>query len=186
MTSPHCLRRATTAVLVAVAVISGATLLLGGNFQAGASRPLTQTVQPRAPVAACVAEENMRLITLDRERCHPNELELASAAAGPGRPGPVAAGVSGFDVVTAKVAVGARQTVGGEARCRDGKTAVGGGALPDPEGAGAGAERGMELAASGPLLPAGVDGAYGWMAILRNTGSSTLMAVVAAICVAVR
>jgi hypothetical protein len=94
--------------------------------------------------------------------------------------------VSGFEVVTAKVAVGARQTVGGEVRCPANKVAVGGGALPDPEGAAAGAPGRMELVASAPLLPAGGDGGYGWMATVKNVSSSTLTVVVAAICVAVR
>src|SRR5688500_15267327 len=94
MNSPHCLRRATTSVLVAVALIAGATLLLGDRFGSVPSHALTQTVRAGAPVAACVAEENMRLITVGRDRCQPGELELASSANDAGRAELVAPGVS--------------------------------------------------------------------------------------------
>ncbi|HET9771655.1 MAG TPA: hypothetical protein VFS16_12265 [Acidimicrobiia bacterium] len=211
MTSPYCLRRATTAVLVAVALIGGAILFLGGRFDAGQAGALAQTVQAGAPIAACVAEENMRLITLDRDRCQPGELELAAGRADPARPdGPPAGdpivpataglaaalsgppgppgppGVSGFAFVTARLTVAAKQTAAGEARCPAGKVAVGGGALPDPEGADrSGAEHRVQLAISGPLLPAG-DRGSGWTVTVRNLGSPPLQLVVAAICVELR
>ena len=72
-----CLRRATTSVLVAVALISGAILLLGDRFDAVPGYALTQPVRVEAHMAACVAEEGMRLINSDLERCRPGELELA-------------------------------------------------------------------------------------------------------------
>ena len=85
MTSRPCLRRPTTSVLLGVAVLGGAILLLGDRFDSASSYALTQppgTTSGRAEgsVGACVAEESMRLIALDRERCRPDELELASAA----------------------------------------------------------------------------------------------------------
>lgn len=73
-----CLRRATTSVLVAVALVSGAILLLGDRFDATAGYALTQPTQVTAHIAACVADESVRLINPDRERCHPGELVLAS------------------------------------------------------------------------------------------------------------
>ncbi|MEW6471934.1 MAG: hypothetical protein AB1679_06665 [Actinomycetota bacterium] len=87
-----CLRRATTSVLVAVALVSGGILLLGDRFDAPSSYALTQPARISTPMAACVAEENMRLIDTDREQCRPDELQLASGptppAAQPGPPGP--------------------------------------------------------------------------------------------------
>lgn len=83
-------RRATTSVLLAVALISGAILLLGDRFDPVAGHALTQPVRVEANVAACVAEESMRLIDTDRERCLPDELELASARTG-SVPGPASA-----------------------------------------------------------------------------------------------
>src|SRR5213593_3822818 len=78
-TSHPCLRRATTSVLVAVALISGAMLLLGDRFDAAPGYALTQPIGVvEAHIAACVAEESMRLINPDRERCHPGELTLGS------------------------------------------------------------------------------------------------------------
>ena len=89
MTSHPCLRRPTTSVLVAVALVGGAILLLGDRFDSARSYALTQPVHVEGAVGACVAEENMRLIALDRERCQPGELALASErvrAARPTRP----------------------------------------------------------------------------------------------------
>ncbi len=197
MTSPYCLRRATMSLLAAVTLIGGAVLFLGGRFSVGPGHALTQTVQAGAPIAACVAEVNMRLITLDRDRCHPGELELASggldvarpdnpppgASAPPGVSGPP--GASGYEVVIARFAIGARQTAGGEARCPAGKVAVGGGSLPDPEGADRrGAEERTQLAMSGPLLPG--DQGSGWTVSVKNLGSPPLQLVVVAICVGLR
>jgi hypothetical protein len=71
---PH--RAASTFVLVAVAAISGAMLLLGDRFEAAPGYALAQPVRARAHIAACVADESMRLIDPDRERCHPGELTL--------------------------------------------------------------------------------------------------------------
>src|SRR5918999_2059189 len=86
----HYLHRATTSVLVAVALISGAILLLGDRFDAVPGYALTQPVRVEAHMAACVAEESMRLINSELERCRPGELELASENGGvPGPPGPV-------------------------------------------------------------------------------------------------
>lgn len=87
-TSHPCFRRATTSVLVAVALISGAMLLLGDRFEPASSYALSQPVRAGGAIAACVAEENMRLVALDRERCRPEELELASERARPGAQGP--------------------------------------------------------------------------------------------------
>ncbi|HTC80603.1 MAG TPA: hypothetical protein VK848_03645 [Acidimicrobiia bacterium] len=75
-TSHPYLRRATTSVLVAVGLISGAILLLGDRFGA-AGGTLTQPVHVEARIAACVGDESMRLVNPDRERCRPDERELA-------------------------------------------------------------------------------------------------------------
>ncbi|HEV3365304.1 MAG TPA: hypothetical protein VG795_14390 [Acidimicrobiia bacterium] len=70
-------RGATTAVLVAVALISGAILLLGDRFEAASDHhTLTRRNPIDAGIAACVAEESMRLIDADREHCLPGELVL--------------------------------------------------------------------------------------------------------------
>jgi len=69
-------RRAMTSVLVAVALVSGAILLLGDRFEAAPGYALTRPVRIDAHIAACVAEESMRLIDSARERCHPGELTL--------------------------------------------------------------------------------------------------------------
>ena len=257
-TSHPYLRRATTAVLVGVAMISGAILLLGDRFDTARGYALGPPAHVEAHIAACVADESMRLIDPDRERCHPDERELtsehadrpgaanvapagppgpagpagppgppgppgpagaaagngttgtggrsAAAAAGtsgppgvPGAPGPPGPsgpagragtdGVSGFEIVTAKVAIGVRQSAAGEARCPAGKVAVGGGALPDPDSPGkpgAPPEDRMAMLISAPLLPGGGGGGYGWTATVRNTSPSALSVIVAAICVALR
>jgi hypothetical protein len=148
-TSHPCFRRATTSLLVAVALISGAMLPLGDRFEPASSYALSQPVRLGGAIAACVAEENMRLVALDRERCRPEELELASErvrseaqgpdgpAGPPGPPGPAGRagtdGISGFEIVSVKLAVGGRATAAGEARCPAGKVAVGGGVMPNPE-----------------------------------------------------
>ena len=149
--SPH-LRRATNSVLVAVALLGGAILLLGDRFDAAPGYALTQPVRTSGHIAACVAEESMRLIDTAWERCQPDELALASertqspGATGeagpvglPGPPGPPgspgrpgADGVAGFELVTAKVSVPKGQSAGGEARCPAGKVALGGGVLARP------------------------------------------------------
>jgi hypothetical protein len=98
--SPY-LRRATTSLLVAVALIGGAILLLGDRFDAVPGYALSQPALVRSNIAACVAEESLRLIATGRERCDPDETALASdrppsptmsAPAGPpgpqGPPGP--------------------------------------------------------------------------------------------------
>jgi hypothetical protein len=70
-------RGATTAVLVAVAIISGAILLLGERFEAAPGyHTLTRRNPVDARIVACVAEEDMRLIDPDREHCQPGELVL--------------------------------------------------------------------------------------------------------------
>jgi hypothetical protein len=76
MPASPCLRRATTSVLVAVGLISGAILLLGDRFEAANGYALTQPARMDAHIAACVAEESMRLIDSARERCHAGELTL--------------------------------------------------------------------------------------------------------------
>jgi hypothetical protein len=74
--SPH-LRRAMTAVLVAVGAICAAVLLLGDRFGAARSYATTRVDRVHgAHIAACVAEESMRLIDIGRERCGPGELML--------------------------------------------------------------------------------------------------------------
>jgi hypothetical protein len=73
---PPGLRRAIGFVLAAVALISGSMLLLGDRFESAPGAALTQPVRAEAHVAACVADENMRLINPDQERCHPGELTL--------------------------------------------------------------------------------------------------------------
>jgi hypothetical protein len=96
--------------------------------------------------------------------------------------------VSGFEIVTAKMAVATRESAAGEARCPAGKVAVGGGVLPDPESPRrAGAEDRMNVVVSAPLLPGGDGGGYGWTATVKNTSTSVPLAVlVAAICVTLR
>src|SRR5258708_12278519 len=92
-TSHPCLRRATTSVLVAVALVSGAILLLGDRFDQARGYALGQPVHPEAHIAACVADESMRLINPDRERCHPAERELVSQPTD--RPAPAELTVAG-------------------------------------------------------------------------------------------
>jgi hypothetical protein len=82
-TPPQCLRRATTPVLVAVALISGAILVLGDRFDRTAGYAVTQPIRFEARIAACVADESMRLINPDHERCRPDERELVSGPAAP-------------------------------------------------------------------------------------------------------
>jgi hypothetical protein len=65
-----------TCVLVAVGLISGAILLLGDRFEAGPGYALTRPARADSGIAACVAEESMRLIDSARERCQPGELTL--------------------------------------------------------------------------------------------------------------
>jgi hypothetical protein len=73
-------------------------------------------------------------------------------------------------------------------RCPAGKVAVGGGVLPDPDGPrkGGAPEDRTEVVVSGPLLPSGDGGGYGWTATVRNTGTAPLSVIVAAICVILR
>ena len=99
---PTChpyIRRATTSVLVAVALVSGAILLLGDRFDGAAGYALTQPAQVTANIAACVADESLRLINPERERCQQGEValssgerrhspDLASETASAGVPGP--------------------------------------------------------------------------------------------------
>lgn len=93
------LRRTTTSVLVAVALVSGGILLLGDRFHVTPGYALTERSPGPARIAACVAEENMRLVNPDQEQCHPGEIELTSPRSGlqpisaAGMPGP--AGPSG-------------------------------------------------------------------------------------------
>jgi hypothetical protein len=75
--SPHpYLGRAT--VLVAAALVSGGVLLLGDRFDAAPSYAQGGPTPVPARIAACVADENMRLIDPDREQCRPGEIELVS------------------------------------------------------------------------------------------------------------
>lgn len=186
------LRRATTSVLVAVALIGGSILLLGDRFGAAGGGDLAQPVHVDARIAACVADESMRLIDTDRERCHADERELASERGD--RPAPAGsrsteALISGYETVAARFTVAGGGTASGEARCPAGKVAVGGGVLPDPDGSrGAGAtapEARMEIVASGPRLGDGAGGA-GWTAAVRNTATPPLAVIVAVTCVAAR
>jgi hypothetical protein len=78
--SQSSLRRADAAVLVAVTVMSGAVLLLGDRFEPAGGSTVTQPVHGQGRIAACVADESMRLINPDRERCHSGEQELTAAA----------------------------------------------------------------------------------------------------------
>ncbi|HEV7689006.1 MAG TPA: hypothetical protein VGQ80_20685, partial [Acidimicrobiia bacterium] len=78
VTSHRCLRRATTSVLVGVALIGGGILLLGDRFDTAGGSALHQPVRVEAHIVACVADESMRLINPDRERCRPGERELVS------------------------------------------------------------------------------------------------------------
>lgn len=79
MVSSHpSLRRATTSVLVGVALVAGAILLLGDRFDSAGGAALRQPVHVEAHIVACVADESMRLVNPDREQCHPGERELAS------------------------------------------------------------------------------------------------------------
>lgn len=73
---PH-IRRATTSVLVAVALVSGGILLLGDRFDVTPSYALGPSARVSVQMAACVAEENMRLINTGQEQCRPDEVELA-------------------------------------------------------------------------------------------------------------
>ena len=72
------LRRTTTSVLVAVALVSGGILLLGDRFHVTPGYALTERSPVPARIAACVAEENMRLVNPDQEQCRPGELQLTS------------------------------------------------------------------------------------------------------------
>jgi hypothetical protein len=81
--SQPSLRRADAAVLVAVTVMSGAVLLLGDRFEPARGDTLTQPVHGQGRIAACVADESMRLINPDRERCRPGEQELTAASTEP-------------------------------------------------------------------------------------------------------
>jgi hypothetical protein len=65
-----------TSVLVAVGLISGAILMLGDRFEAAPGYALTRPARVDAHIAACVAEESLRLIDSARERCRPGELTL--------------------------------------------------------------------------------------------------------------
>jgi hypothetical protein len=65
-----------TSVLVAVGLISGAVLLLGDRFDAPPGYALTQPARIDSHIAACIADESMRLIDPSRERCRPGELTL--------------------------------------------------------------------------------------------------------------
>jgi hypothetical protein len=96
--------------------------------------------------------------------------------------------VSGFEIVSAQLAVANRQSAVGQVRCPAGKVAVGGGVLPDPDGPrkGGAPEDRTEVVVSGPLLPSGDGGGYGWTATVRNTGTPPLSVIVAAICVILR
>ena len=96
--------------------------------------------------------------------------------------------MSGFEIVSAKLARGKPAVSRGEARCPAGKVAVGGGVLPDPESPrkGGAPEDRMEVVVSAPLLPSGDAGGYGWTATVKNTGTAPLSVVVAAICVILR
>src|SRR5687768_15415498 len=98
MKSHPCLRPATTSVLAAVALISGVILLVGDRFGSARSSVLTQPVRSDGRIAACVAEADMRLITVGREQCRPDELELGS---GPASPGDL--GLSGAAAIPASV-----------------------------------------------------------------------------------
>ena len=65
---------------------------------------------------------------------------------------------------------------------------MGGGVVSDPDGPrkGGAPEDRTELVVSGPLLPGGEAGDYGWTATVRNTGTAPLSVVVAAVCVHLR
>ena len=75
-----CIRRATTSVLLAVSLVSGGILLLGDRFDVTPSYALTPSARLSPRLAACVADENMRLINSDQETCRPDEVELAPRA----------------------------------------------------------------------------------------------------------
>jgi hypothetical protein len=102
--------------------------------------------------------------------------------------------VSGFEIVTAKLALPGHESAAGEARCPGGKMAVGGGVLPDPESSpkvgppekGGSPEDRMAIVFSGPRVPGGADGGYAWTATVKNTGIAPLAVVVAAICMTLR
>ena len=163
--SHPCLRRATTSVLVAVALISGAMLLLGDRFEATPGYALTQPVRAEARIAACVADENMRLINPDRERCRQGELTLGSeqahpsAEAGstgvpgpagpPGPPGPPGPAGSPGKVVAAATTGSSRTAA---------RAAVGPAGPPGP---------------AGPAGPAGVSGLEGVVAKLAVPGRAS-------------
>ena len=88
------LRRTTTSVLLAVALVSGGILLLGDRFHETPGYALTQRSAIAARIGACVADENMRLVNPDQEQCQPGEVELTSDGSGlqpisaAGMPGP--------------------------------------------------------------------------------------------------
>ena len=71
-------RRVTASVLFVVAIVSGGILLLGDRFGVTPSYALDRSTRVSARIAACVADENMRLIDPAREWCRPGEIELIS------------------------------------------------------------------------------------------------------------
>lgn len=177
---PTChpyLRRATTSVLVAVALIGGAILLLGDRFDAVPGYALTQPASIEAEMAACVTDESMRLINPGLERCRPGELELASDHATPGASGPPGpagpqgppgppgppgpAGAVGVPGAAGRATAGTgptRARIAGAASTPEGQ--------PGPAGS------------PGPAGPAGVDGVSGFeIASARLTVASRQSAV---------
>ena len=52
--------------------------MLGDRFDAAPSYAQGGPTPVPARIAACVADENMRLIDPDREQCRPGEIELVS------------------------------------------------------------------------------------------------------------
>jgi hypothetical protein len=264
-TSHPSLHRAKTSVMAAVALISGGVLLLGDRFDPAApGAAIRHASNSTVRIAACVADETMRLIDPERQQCELGEHELVSEhlhpavqAAGrdgtgglvsvaahgppgpagppgppgpagpPGPPGPPASrgarpagstigapavrsataagpsgppgllgppgpagpkgadGISGYELVTARVVVAKRSTASGTAQCPAGKVVLGGGAVPDPEvPRTSGPEDQPQIVVSSPVLPAGAPAASAWTVTVKNAAPSgaPITMIVVAIC----
>lgn len=75
--SPPYPRRATLFVMATVTLASGGILLLGDRISAAPNEAFTPAGALAPRVAACLADESVRLIDTGREQCGRDELELS-------------------------------------------------------------------------------------------------------------